>query len=353
MAGIGHRLLIAALLATGITAQSTESPEDGPTQKMRWPEDAQRRICRVGEVTYTLSDLIDHLTKRHWPPMREFVGTAAGKLYFDHPLLARWVRQFADVKTLEDEARRREIPQERIDEALDATFEQAFALALEQYRQERQNQGRPVELTPERVESRRAEFRRHFGLQTEVDGWLNALAPLTPAEADGLLREFYTENARIFGGVVDLAQILIQHRDPRTLELLRGPAREEALAKVEDVRTRLEADGSNFEEVARILSEDRRTASRGGVLNNVERFDQRLPAAICRTAWLMADGKFTGPIETPFGLVFVKRLAFRQQYYVPIFTEDFKPTVQAGKQRLEHEDLVFDLRDRLGVKLFY
>src|SRR5690606_38213946 len=129
-------------------------------------------------------------------------------------------------------------------------------------------------------------------------------------------------------------------------------ARREALDRVGDLMERLAPDGSNFSDLARRFSDDRRTAREGGILRNVGRFDPRLPAAICRAAWALKDGEVSEPFESPYGIHIVKRLTFRMQFYV-LFTDAAKPKIAELMRKAEQEDLLFETRERLAVELHY
>jgi hypothetical protein len=238
-------------------------------------------------------------------------------------------------------------------EFLAAELKHGFEDWLAGYAAERERSGRPLELTQDRVNKLLADFQNRSGLRTELDGWLNFLVEAPdPTDRETLL-DFYASYANIFGGVVTISHILIQDRDPRTLELLTGEARAKAMERLASVRARLEKDGSNFEDVAMLLSEDRRTSRNGGLLEGIKRFDPRLPAAICRNAWTIPDDSFVGPIETPYGLEFIKRKFFKNEFYVMNPNDEFLGTVAATKRRLEQENLVFDLRKKYGRRLLY
>jgi len=322
-------------------------------QKLAWPRDRDRPICIVAEKDLTLEDLLRHIETRHRPGFREFIATRAGQLRLGHPTMATWVRQFADITCLELEAKSRGIDMKQAAAILADELKHGFEGWLQGYVKERERSGHPIELTQNRIDALLSDFQNRAGMRTELDGWLNTLVPPIGIENEKMLLDFYATYATVFGGRVTISHILIQHRDPRTLELLTGEARQDALEKLASVRARLEPDGSNFEEVATLMSEDRRTAHNGGVLKAIKRFDPRLPAAICRAAWNLVDGKFTGPVETPYGLEFIKRLYLKHDYYVVNPNAEFKTTIAATKRRLEQENLVFQLRKKYGVRLLY
>lgn len=335
----------------------TEDEVQGPSapelpQKLAWPRDVDRVVCRVGSDALTLGDLVDHIGERHFPGMRALMDTDAGRGFLESPLAATWVRQFADVVALEREAKQRGIEFGDVRDELGAALKRAFQAWLDDYTARREQRGHPVELTQERVDLLLTDFQRRQGLRTEVRGWLDAMVPAVDPDDSGRLRAYYNDHAPYFGGVVSIAQIFVRHRDPRTLELLRGPARQAAYDKLQDIRERLEDDGSNFEEIARRFSDDRVTAGKGGRMQGIRRFDERLPAALCRTAWKLEDGEVSAPVESAYGIHIVKRLGYRHLYYV-IFNDEVKREVAATMRQEGQEDLLWKVREKFHVQLRY
>ncbi|MBI5852671.1 MAG: peptidyl-prolyl cis-trans isomerase [Planctomycetes bacterium] len=340
------------LLAAAGALVAQEPAGEAPSSKLVWPKDQDRAVCTVAGRDYTLKQLLEHIAERHYPPMLKLMETASGRSYLESPRLAEWVRAFADSKALELEAADRGIGFDAARDALGEALKRSFEDWLKSYRERREREGAPLELTQERVNLLLTDHQRDEGLRTEVDGWLDALVPAIPLEAHGKLRDWYEDHPQYFGGVVNVAQILIEHRDPRTLELKVGTAQAEAQKKLADVRARIAPDGANFEEVARAHSDDRRTAREGGRLDGILRFDQRLPAALCRTAWRLKDGEVSEPFESPFGIHIVKRIGYTHRYYV-IFTDQIKPEIAATMRKEQQEELLFGVRERRGVTLRY
>ena len=94
------------------------------------------------------------------------------------------------------------------------------------------------------------------------------------------------------------------------------------------------------------------TAKRCGAFHNVTRFDTRLPAILCRTAWQLRDGDVSEPVQTRFGTHIVKRISFQMNTFV-LFTEQIVPRVRATMRQYRQEELLFDLRKRRRVELLY
>lgn len=342
-------------LVTAVSGQTTlpaSRPESAPVAggKLLWPRDARRVIARVDGSDLTLDEMLRHVEERHAPGLRAYMATPSGQRDLAAPMAATWVRMYADLCALRNEARYRSLPAKDLDAALSASLKLGFEAWLNDYVAARQRFGENPELTQERINLLLSRYQREHGLAREVEGLLAALVP--PPDKEPEIHAFYTKHARIFGGTVTFAHILIHHRDPVSGELLEGEARERAMNKVAEVRARLRPDGGNFAEVAALLSDDRRTAPRGGEFGRVGRLDDRLPAILCRTAWELADGAWAGPVESPFGIHFVRRISFVQEQFV-LYTDAARPEIAAAMRRYLQEELLFDVRARRRVTLAY
>jgi hypothetical protein len=340
-----HALL--CCLAAGPAAGQEPSQDRG---ELRYPRDTDRAIARVDGRELTLEDLVQHLDRRHAPGFAAYLATPAGNLYFQppHRFGADWVRQLADITALRAEAEARGLDLEDAEPFLSDALKRGF----EQYLQGAHDAGMDEAESRRVLALRLTRYQQEHGLETEVQGWLDFLVP--GDASDDEIRAYFQGHARQFGGMVTFSHILIRHRDPVTLRLLEGEAAAKAWEKVADVKARLLPDGSNFEEVAGRMSEDRKTAERGGVFENVSRFDARLPAILCRTAWELDDGEWTGPVESAYGLHFVKRRSVSQQRFIASpFHEDAKPLILDGRRKQLQEDLLLAAREKRRVKLLY
>ena len=342
--------LMMTLAPLAVAQPQQKSPSSTPYIKLEYPADRERAVAVVDGREITLEDMARHIEERHRPGFRAFLATAAGNLYFQSPLMATWVRQYADVVALRSEARYRNLDLGEAEVVLAEALKSDFERWLQEYMAQRDREGRPLPLDQDRLDQLLTDYQNNYGLESEVRGWLDFQIPDPSTDQD--LRDYFNKNANIFGGRVTLAHILINTRDPNTGILLQGEARERADEKLADVRARLRDDGSNFEEVARLLSDDRRTAERGGVFHNILRFDPRLPAALCRTAWYLRDGEVSDRIQTRYGTHIVARISFQMNTFV-LFTDQIKPRVRGAMHQHRQENLLFDLRRRRRVELLY
>lgn len=315
----------------------------------QYPEDRGETIAIVGERVLTLGDLIDHIEERHHPGFREAlekVPTVQAMLRSD--LIAPWVRHFADIEALRQFTADREIDKAALEAAQSERLRNSFQGWLDTYLANRQAQGRTTELSQQRINLFLADYQLRSGLAAELQGWLDYLEKGDYSRAQ--MQRFFQDNARAFGGQVKIAHILVQHRDAGTGILLGNEAYGRAAARLADIKARLRPDGSNFEEVARLFSEDTRTAKEGGVLDGIRRFDERLPATLCRAAWHLRDGEVSDVVESQYGWHLVKRLEFSQQIFI-LFTDDAIPSVREVMRRSRQEDLLFAAREKVGVQL--
>ena len=88
-----------------------------------------------------------------------------------------------------------------------------------------------------------------------------------------------------------------------------------------------------------------------GRLPGVHRFDDRLPATLCRAAWALRDGQVTADVvESQYGWHFVRRIEFAQQIFI-LFTDDAIPSIRIVMRRAMQERRLFDARQKAGVRL--
>ncbi|MBL8726461.1 MAG: peptidylprolyl isomerase [Planctomycetes bacterium] len=329
--------------------QPPAPPQDLGFVVRSYPKDRNQPIAVVADRPLTLGDLVDHLEARHHPRFREALETRPEvQRMLQSDLIAPWVRHFADLRALQHLTKDLNIDPKKLEDAQSAALKARFQSFLDQYIAQRREAGRPTDLSQQLVNRLLADFQLRNGLACELQGFLDLIEP--DDYTRGQLQDFYRDNPRMFGGTVALAHILIHNRDPGTGILLDAPGLAKAAARLADVRARLRPDGSNFEEVAQLCSADAKTAAQGGLLGNVHRCDDRLPAVLCRAAWTMNDGQVSDVIESPYGWHLVKRLEFVQHILV-LFTDDAIPTIREGMRRVRQEDWLFKARAQAKLEL--
>ena len=368
---IATRICIySALVAVPCLAQSAENPPAGSVastrrpkpatsdfKELRFPRDQDYVVATVDAEPITLGDLVRHIDERHYPGFAAFLagpegnGSAGGARLLQSDLIAPWVRNLADIRALSAEAGPLDDAETaELEGSLAAALKEAFESYLASYVEDLRQRGLPTNLSQTRINRLLADFQMRRGTATEMQGWLDYLRPLRDWPRQEL-RDFFQDNARVFGGGVTLAHILVQHRDAGTGILLDARTRAGAKARLMEIQSRLR-DGADFAETARLFSEDSKTAPTGGVFRNVQRFDYRLPPGICRVAWRMRDGEISDVVETRYGWHILKRVEHVQRRFM-LFTDAAMDSVRLSKQRLEQENLLFAVREKHDVRLQY
>ena len=317
---------------------------------LRWPADKDAAIAVVGTRTLTLTDLVDHLDGRHHPGFKEALTvTPTVEAMLRSDLMAPWVRHLADLEAMRQTFADELKDAKKLEEVTSGVLKKNFQAYLDSYVQSLKEQGRPTELSQRRVNLLLADYQLRSGLANEIQGMLDFLEP--DDWSRGQLQEFFNNNARAFGGQVTIEHILVQHRDAGTGLLLRDEGIARANERLAQIKARLKPDGSNFEEIARLYSEDQKTAPEGGRLGGLHRYDDRMPAVLCRRSWELLDGQVSlEPVETQYGFHLVKRVDFSQQIFI-LFTDDAIPSIKIVMRRAKQEDRMLGARAKAGVRL--
>jgi hypothetical protein len=315
----------------------------------RYPQDKDKAVAVVGKKTLTLGNLVDHIDARHYPGFKNLVENEPSfQRYLQSDLIAPWVRQFADMEAIRQGLGDILIDPVDLEKAQSKSLKANFENYLGREIENRRLQGRP-EPSQARVNSMLAEFQLKRGLGAELQGMLNLIEPQDYTRKQ--LRDFFNANPRFMGGQVTIQHLLIQHRDGGTGILLKTDGIARANSRIAEVKARLRPDGSNFADLVRQFSDDTRTAKTGGELPGVHRFDDRLPATLCRAAWSIQDGQcMTDVIETQYGYHFIKRLSFNQPIFI-LFTDDAIPSIRIVMRRAMQERLLLSARKKTGRRL--
>jgi len=309
-------------------------------------------VAKVSGQNIKLEDIIRHIDKYSYKGYLALAEAGHLDSTLSSPKLATWARQFADRRALELMAQKQKLAPGLVDQERKRLASEGFLKFLEEYKRSYQlREGREYPESPRSVASLRRGYLLKSGLDLECHAWLNVLVPdkLTQEEADRYLRT----DPQIFNGYLDISVITIHNRDPETGALYRGAAKAKVTEKVMDIQMRLEMDGSNFGKVATKFSDVPEERARAGRFSNISRFDPRLPAAICRTAWGLRNGKFKiRPVESPFGLHFVKRVSYLSKSMV-VRLNPKVPEVRRYIRKLRQEIMVFNARREQKVELVY
>ena len=325
----------------------TTSPATDPSDLLTYPRYKHRVMASVNGRSIELEEIVQHIDSRHFPGFTALISGRAGQAEVRSIRMADWTRQFADLACLQAEARKRELSQLAIEAATGDVYHKRFEIFVKNW--ETAN-GRTFPTNEGSVRTLRSQFQKRSGIELEVEGLLNALLPddLDQVGADDFFKAF----SREISGVVTVSHIFIQNRDRKTGALYGPEKRQEVDRKLRDIKRRLEA-GSVFEEVAIELTEDRRSASRGARLENLLRHDPRMPASFCRAAWSLGDGEWVGPVESKYGIHFIKLIKWIHNGTMILRLDPTNELVRKRIRTRRSETLLFELRQRSSLTLLY
>ena len=295
----------------------------------------------------TLEDLVSHIEDRHYTGFKYLIASPNGKRELLIPRMANWVGQYADILVMEAEARRLKIKDSTIRKNQGQAYLTAFQTYQQNY-QQRTQQAFPS--TKIGLEFHRKAFQKDRGLGLEVEGLLNTMVP-DELDKRGVIA-FYKQNSESMNGYLKISQIFVKTRSSQTGARLVGEHGMKAKAKILEITKLLSKNGKNFEVIAASHSEDKASARIGGVLNNLHRFDPRMPANFCRTAWGLRNGQWKGPMETLFGTHFIKRIEWMNTKMIVNPDPDNKD-IRHFVRSHRKEALIFKLREGGKVTLYY
>jgi len=333
--------------AAGAAARKTPTPSSPAAGLMVYPRDKDRLIATVHGRKVVLEDLINHIETRHYKGFKLLLGLPTGQREIQIPRMAHWIVQYADILMLEAEARRLNIKDTEIRKNQGEAYLSAFHAYQLRY-QERTNQPFPSSKTG--LEFHRKAFQKDRGLGLEVEGLLNTMVP-DQLDKAGVVT-FYKRYSESMNGYLKISQIFVKTRDRKTGGLLLGKDQLRAQHRISEISELLNKDGKNFELIATSHSEDPVSAQLGGVLDNLQRFDPRMPANFCRTAWGLRNGQWKGPIHTLFGTHFVKRIEWINTKMIVNPDPDNKD-IRHFVRSHRKERLIFKLRSSSNRTLYY
>ena len=322
------------------------SPAVDPESLLTYPRDKHRVLATVNGRSIELEELVQHIDSRHFPGFVTLVSGRAGQAEVRSVRMTDWIRQFADLACLQAEARKRGLSQMEIQAATGEVYVERFEIFQKNW--ETVN-GRTFPTNEGSVTTLRSQFQKQNGISLEVEGLLNALVPdqLDQIGADDFFKEF----SREVTGVITVSHMFIQNRDPATGALFPPEKLKEVDRKVREIKRRLAAGGV-FEELALEFTEDRRAAAEGARLENLLRHDQRMPASFCRAAWSLGDGEWVGPVQSKYGLHFIKLIKWIHKSMI-LRLDPTTEMVRNMVRTQRKEDLLFALREQSGLTLLY
>lgn len=147
--------------------------------------------------------------------------------------------------------------------------------------------------------------------------------------SDSEAKSFYDKNkATLY--VVNPAQMQV-----RCLLITIEPGKEEeAKSKIQELKKEADKDSSKFEEMVKKFSEDKATASKGGLSDLFSKDDKKMNKTVVDTAFefLGTDGQISSPIKTDRGYELLQRVK-----KVPAKYKDFDTVSAAIKEQIGTE----------------
>jgi hypothetical protein len=329
------------------SGQSPAAGSQPSAETISYPRDKDRLMATVHGRKVTLEDLVSHIEDRHYTGFKYLIASPNGKRELLIPRMANWVGQYADILVMEAEARRLKIKESTIQKNQGQAYLAAFQTYQQNYQQRTQ---RAFPSTKTGLEFHRKAFQKDRGLGLEVEGLLNTMVP-DELDKRGVIA-FYKQNSESMNGYLKISQIFVKTRSSQTGARLVGEHGMKAKAKILKITKLLNKNGKNFEVIAASHSEDKASARIGGVLNNLHRFDPRMPANFCRTAWGLRNGQWKGPMETLFGTHFIKRIEWMNTKMIVNPDPDNKD-IRHFVRSHRKEALIFKLREGGKVTLHY
>lgn len=323
------------------------SSQDRLAGMLIYPRDMNRLMATVQGRKVVLEDIVEHIEMRHYEGFRFLISSPGGRRELQIPRMANWTSQYASILILEAEARRLGIKTTEIRKNQGEVYLRAF----EQFQLSYQEHNRkPFPSTKTGYEFLRKAFQKDRGLGLELEGLLNTMVP-DKLDKRGVVA-FYKRNSEAMNGYLNISQIFVNTRDRHTGALFVGDRMKKAQQKIREISKLLNKNGKNFELIASAHSEDEVSAKLGGVLHNLHRFDPRMPAKFCRTAWSIRNDQWKGPFDTLFGTHFVKRIEWLNTKMIvnpDPDNQDIRHFVRSHRK----EALIFKLRKSSSLQLHY
>lgn len=334
----------------GLTTQKAPASQKAPaTQKapasqktrapriprvLEWPKNKGLVVAELDGKGVHLGDLGAHLQAHYDPNLEE---RWANTREINSPNIPQLLYQYLDVLALRAECKTRKLGiaklMERVDQFLDRDFLDHYKPAYE-----RQTGRKMSEVTEKNLRSR---HRRERGLAMEVEALLDRILPGQYKYEE--LKQYNIHNGNFWGGEVKLAHIFFSTRDPATGRLYPEGKQIEIRSRLREVQRLLRKDPSQFAEMAKRFSEDKRTAAKGGLIGYVKRLDGRLPSAIVATVWGLQNGQTSTPVTTYFGIHIVRRMGFTRTHFI-LFNGKTIKRIADDRKKIEAEAFLFEAR---------
>ncbi|HET6204715.1 MAG TPA: peptidylprolyl isomerase [Planctomycetota bacterium] len=326
-------MIASILLAAVEGAQS--APASSPAASFSLARERSRPVARCLDREIPVGEVLDRVEKDWWPRLGADLDGPYGWFHIHSTLFDRWVSDAVDLLLLERATPEGRVTREEVTEEARRRVQEE----IERLRKEgrRTDPGIEAALLDRRLKQEGISIERDLRLE-------RALAPLTATD----LRGHFYRSALNYGGRVRAAHLFFPTTDPETGCRLPLAGREEARARAEEAMRRA-AQGEDFAELARTLSEDPGTAERGGDLGFFPR-EGKVPDEVARAAFAGHPGEIVGPVESERGF-HVVRILERKTAHHPDFNK-VREEVEKDLRRERRRERILELRRAGGVVLY-
>jgi peptidyl-prolyl cis-trans isomerase SurA len=163
---------------------------------------------------------------------------------------------------------------------------------------------------------------------------------ITPEEIRNFFYSIPEDERPVFGAEVEVAQIIVE---PEVTE----KAKEDAINRLNEIRTDIVENGSSFSTKAVLYSKDEGSARSGGLINGVRR-DAPFAKEFKDMAFSLLEGEVSEPFETSFGfhILYVEKIRGQEVdvRHILLFPEVTQATLDQAREKIEsiREEIVKD-----------
>lgn len=184
------------------------------------------------------------------------------------------------------------------------------------------------------------EVNKQIALAGEMQNKVIADVEITPEEIRNFFYSIPEDERPVFGAEVEVAQIVVE---PEITEA----AKQEAIDRLNVIRTDIVENGSSFSTKAVLYSKDEGSARKGGLIAGVKRSDP-YAKEFKDQAFSLLEGEVSEPFETSFGfhILYVEKIRGQQVdvRHILIFPEVTQEILDQAREKIDklREDIVND-----------
>ncbi|WP_265198512.1 peptidylprolyl isomerase [Aureitalea sp. L0-47] len=181
---------------------------------------------------------------------------------------------------------------------------------------------------------------QQIALAQEMQRTITDEVEITPEEIRNFFYSIPEDERPVFGAEVEVAQIIV---DPEVTE----KAKEDAINRLNEIRTDIVEDGSSFSTKAVLYSKDEGSARKGGLIEGVRR-DAPFAKEFKDMAFSLLEGEVSEPFETDFGfhILYVEKIRGQEVdvRHILLFPEVTQKTLDEAREKIDkiRESIVND-----------